>query len=105
MAQGGLKLGYAGLALAALALLLRLVYAGPAGSAEYITSLPFSTSLVWLGRIGRALFVAGMLSSALRYICDRCHACRPDNARLAGTVSALALAAMQHRFRYNWMDN
>jgi len=70
------------------------VYAGPDSSAAFIGSLPFCTALLWLGRSGRALFVAGMLSSTLRYIFDRCHACRPDNARLAGTVSALALAAI-----------
>ncbi|MCX7004194.1 MAG: hypothetical protein NTV22_13115 [bacterium] len=92
--QGGLKLGYCGLALAAIALLLRLVYAGPVGSAEFIGSLPFSTALLWLGRIGRALFVAGMLSSALRYISDVRHVCRPDTARLAGTLSAVALTML-----------
>jgi|GEM_PF-2262116 len=92
--QGGLKLGYCGLALAAMALLLRLVYAGSDSSVEFIRSLPFSTALLWLGRIGQTLFVAGMLSSALRYICDRCHACRPDNARLAGTLSAVALTML-----------
>jgi hypothetical protein len=57
--QGGLKVGCCGLAVAAMALLLRLVYGGPDSSAAFIGSLPFSTALVWLGRIGRALFAAG----------------------------------------------
>jgi len=40
------------------------------------------------------LFVAGMLSSAWRYLTDRQHACLPADARIASVVSAVALTML-----------
>lgn len=94
MPQGGMKLGYGGLALLALALLLRLVYAGPPDSAEYLAALPFSGALVWLVRTGCALFFGGMLSSAVRYCSGAGMACRPAGAHVRGAITALVLVAL-----------